>query len=45
MKAALRKANSDSAFVGRRDKLHFCSFHDTARVLLKQYMGYVNRHY
>src|SRR5216683_8179276 len=45
MKAAFRKVNSNSAFVGRRDKPHSCSFHDTARFLFKKYIGYVNRHY
>src|SRR5216683_7440855 len=45
MKAAFRKANSDSAVVSRRDKPHSCSFHDTARFLFKKYIGYVNRHY
>jgi hypothetical protein len=43
IKAVLR--NSDSAFIGRHNKLHFCSFHDTARFLFKKYMGYVNRYY
>jgi hypothetical protein len=52
MKATLREAaifvmdtNSDPAFVGRRDKPHFCCFHNTARFLLKKCTEYVNRHH
>ena len=37
--------NSDSAFIGRRDKPLFCSFHNTARFLFEKYTEYVNRHY